>query len=101
MIIDDGDTPAGSNPGQTDDNVTNIGEGDVPQGSTPDVPETTDDPAEIVDGGVPMGDLPQTGTMATPANPTITLGMLAMSASLAAAGLAITISRKREEDFLD
>ena len=57
--------------------------------------------AQVTKGGVPMGDLPQTGTMATPANPTITLGMLAMSASLAAAGLAITISRKREEDFQD
>ena len=98
VIIPDGNVPQGS---QTDDGETDIGEVQVPQGSTPGVPDTTDDPVEITDDGVPMGNLPQTGTMATPANPTITLGALAMSASLVAAGLAITISRKREEDFLD
>ena len=101
VVIEDDDTPLNPNPGQTDDGVTDIGEVEVPQGSTPDAPDTTDDPVEITDDGVPMGNLPQTGTMATPANPTVTLGALAMSASLVAAGLAITISRKREEDFLD
>ena len=91
--------PQGS---QTDDGVTDIGGNDVPLGDTPSVPVTgAEDPVEITDDGVPMGNLPQTGTMATPANPTVTLGALAMSASLVAAGLAITISRKREEDFLD
>ena len=93
--IPGGDVPQGGQPGGS-------GETDIPGG---DVPGAADpgagDPVEIVEGDVPMGNLPQTGTMATPANPTITLGMLAMSASLAAAGLAITISRKREEDFQD
>ena len=97
--IPDGNVPQGS---QTDDGVTDIGGNDVPLGDTPSVPVTgAEDPVEITDDGVPMGNLPQTGTMATPANPTVTLGALAMSASLVAAGLAITISRKREEDFLD
>ena len=97
--IPDGNVPQGS---QTDDGVTDIGGNDVPLGDAPSVPVTgAEDPVEITDDGVPMGNLPQTGTMATPANPTVTLGALAMSASLVAAGLAITISRKREEDFLD
>ena len=44
-----------------------------------------------------MGSLPQTGTMAQPANPTTTLGALALVASLSAAGLAVVVARKRED----
>jgi hypothetical protein len=56
----------------------------------------------IVDDPTAMGNLPQTGTMARSAvNPTTTLGLLALSLSMAAAGLAITIGRKKEEEFED
>ena len=98
--IPGGDVPQGGQPGGSGE--TDIPGGDVPGAADPGVSDPgAGDPVEIVEGDVPMGNLPQTGTMATPANPTVTLGMLAMSASLAAAGLAITISRKREEDFQD
>ena len=49
----------------------------------------------ILDEGTPLGNLPQTGTTAQPADPTITLGLLAVSVSLAAAGLWLL--RKRED----
>lgn len=60
------------------------------------------DEVTIVDDPTAMGNLPQTGTMARSAvNPTTTLGLLALSLSMAAAGLAITIGRKKEEEFED
>ena len=55
-------------------------------------------PTEIVDGDVPLGNLPQTGTVAKAVEPQWTLGLLALLASMAAAGLAITVSRKKEEE---
>lgn len=57
-----------------------------------------DDDVTIEDGGVPLGNLPQTGFAAAPVNPAVTLGMLALSLSMAAAGLAITYTRKVKEE---
>ncbi|HPE16342.1 MAG TPA: hypothetical protein PK597_05245, partial [Oscillospiraceae bacterium] len=68
-------------------------EHDVPSGDQPDVPGDV-----IVDDDTPLGDLPQTGTVAEPAKNVWPLGMLAISLSMAAAGLHITFSRKRKED---
>ena len=81
--------------------VTEITDGEPPLADAPTVSEepqdTQDSSVEITDNGVPMGSLPQTGTMAQPANPTATLGALALVASLSAAGLAVVVARKRED----
>ncbi len=47
-----------------------------------------------------MGDLPQTGTLGTrtAVDPTRTMGMLALAASLAAAGLLVVIGRRKDEE---
>ena len=47
-----------------------------------------------------MGNLPQTGTQGAygAVDPTQTLGMLALSASLMAAGLMILIGRRKDEE---
>ncbi len=47
---------------------------------------------------MPLGNLPQTGTTAEAVNPMWTLGMLALSLSMAAAGLTITFGRKKDEE---
>lgn len=118
--IPDGDVPQGDKPvtppaGQPDGTVPDGGDeidiedGDVPQGGLPTgVDETTGggaadqtdggDGTVILDGDTPMGNLPQTGTLAQQADPTRTLGMLALALSLAAAGLAVTIGRKKEDE---
>ena len=102
VVIEDEDTPLGPNPGQTEETPVvpeiDIPGEEVPLTDTPEIPADPDETVEITDEGVPMGDLPKTGTMAAPAAPTVTMGVLAISASMAAAGLAITVSRKREED---
>lgn len=79
-------------------NDEDIGDEDVPLGSQPDDNTQPDAEIEIVEGVTPLGNLPQTGMVAQPANPTITLGLLALALSMAAAGLAITFSRKKEDE---
>ena len=46
-----------------------------------------------------MGALPQTGTLASQkADPTTTLGIMALMASLSAAGLAVVVTRKGKDE---
>ena len=85
--------------------ATEIPDQPTPGGSDPVGPQPTPaDPGpdggatEIVDEGTPMGNLPQTGTVAAPVDPSVTLGLMALSASLSAAGLAFCIGRKKEEE---
>ena len=72
---------------------------DVPEQPTPlaPAPGGGDGEVTIEEPGVPLGNLPQTGA-ALAANPTATLGMLALAASLAGAGIAISFSRRKEEE---
>ena len=97
--IDDGETPTTDLPdvpgeGDGDGN----GEVDIDDGETPttDLPDTGD--TDIPDGETPTGNLPQTGSVAGQVENRWTLGVLALMASMAAAGLSIAISRKKEEE---
>ena len=92
--VPDEPVPLGPQPNTPDDG-TDIGDNDVPLNPGPG---GGDDDVTIEDGGVPLGNLPQTGFAAAPVNPAVTLGMLAMSLSMAAAGLAITYTRKVKEE---
>lgn len=87
VIIPDEEVPLTDLPQEE----TIIEEPQVPLADTPD----EDTGTVILDEGTPLGNLPQTGTTAQPADPTITLGLLAVSVSLAAAGLWLL--RKRED----
>ena len=95
--IDDGDTPTTDLPdvpGEGDgDGEVDIDDGDTP---TTDLPDTGD--TDIPDGETPTGNLPQTGSVAGQVENRWTLGVLALMASMAAAGLSIAISRKKEEE---
>ena len=78
---------------------------EIPEETVPLAPAAAEEPAEepaeetvIVEDGVPLGDLPQTGAVAQAVNPAVTAGMLALAASLAAAGLGLSVSRKKEEE---
>jgi hypothetical protein len=75
-------------------NETTIVEEEPPLGEPP---VTEEPPVEIEEPEIPLGNLPQTGTAAAPVNPMWTLGMLALSFSLAAAGLTITFGRRKDE----
>lgn len=87
VIISDEEVPLTDLPQEE----TIIEEPSVPLADTPD----EDTGTVILDEGTPLGNLPQTGTTAQPADPTVTLGLLAVSVSLAAAGLWLL--RKRED----
>ena len=95
--IDDGDTPTTDLPdvpGEGDgDGEVDIDDGDTP---TTDLPDTGD--TDIPDGETPTGNLPQTGSVAGQVENRWTLGVLALMASMGAAGLSIAISRKKEEE---
>ncbi|MEG1858260.1 MAG: MucBP domain-containing protein, partial [Pseudoflavonifractor sp.] len=82
---------------------------DLPEPALPNIPEdkvpTTDLPATetagdqvIVEEGTPTTNLPQTGTVAAPVSPQWTLGLLALFSSMAAAGLVVLTSRRREDE---
>ena len=105
--IDDGDTPTSDLP----DLPGEGGEVDIDDGQTPtsDLPDTGDsgnsgntgdtgtdisDEVEIVDEGTPTGSLPQTGTLVQTSATRVALGILALTASLMAAGLAVVLFRK-------
>ena len=94
--IDDGDTPTTDLPdvpGEGDGGETDIGDGQTP---TTDLPDTGDNGGEtdIPDTGTPTGSLPQTGTLAQTSAVRLALGALALTASVAAAGLALLLFRK-------
>ena len=107
----------GTTPDTGDGGDVTIDDDPTPQGPLPDEPTEPTEPTEpseptqpsdpgdgttIIEEQPPMGDLPQTGTMARHAvDPTTTLGILAMSLSMVAAGLAISIGRKKEEPMDD
>ena len=96
--IPDPETPTGDKPELPDGSgEIEITDPETPTGDKPEIPGETGE-TEIVDGGVPLGDLPQTGTVAKAVEPQWTLGLLALLASMAAAGLAVTVSRKKEEE---
>ena len=93
ITIDDNPTPQGPNPDEPTEPT---------QPAEPSEPADPGDGTTIIDEQPPMGNLPQTGTMARQAvDPTTTLGILAMSLSMVAAGLAICIGRKKEEPTED
>lgn len=93
--IDDGDTPTTDLP---DIPGEGGGEVDIDDGQTPttDLPDTGDNGGEtdIPDTGTPTGSLPQTGTLAQTSAARLALGALALTASVAAAGLALLLFRK-------
>lgn len=102
--IVDPEPPTTNKPDVTDpdENLTDIPEVDVPTTVLPVEPpvtgETVTDDTTIVDEQVPMGNLPQTGLVAQNVNVVMALGALALAASLAAVGLGIVFSRKKEEE---
>ena len=77
------------------------GPGEPVKPSEPIVPveptEPDDGGVEIVPDDVPLGELPNTGLAVQPVDPVTTLGLLALTLSLAAAGIGV-IGRKKEED---
>ena len=79
--IDDGDTPTTDLPGTGD------------TGSTGDGGET-----DIPDTGTPTGSLPQTGTQAQTSAARVALSVMALTASVAAAGLALLLFRKSRKN---
>ena len=102
--IDDGDTPTtdlpdvpGEGGGETD-----IGDGETPTTDLPGTGDTgsTGDGSEtdIEDGQTPTGNLPQTGTQAQISMARVALSVMALTASLAAAGLALLLFRKSRKN---
>ena len=100
--IDDGDTPTTDVPG--DGGEVDIDDGDTP---TTDLPGTGDTGStgdggsgetDIPDTGTPTGSLPQTGTQAQTSAARVALSVMALTASLAAAGLALLLFRKSRKN---
>ena len=91
--IPDDDTPLDDLPDEVAEDEVDISDEDTPLSDQPD--ET-----DIFEEGVPMGNLPQTGSVGdyTAVDPTQTLGMLALAASLMAAGLLVLIGRRKDEE---
>ena len=91
--IPDDDTPLDDLPDEVPEDEVDISDEDTPLSDQPD--ET-----DIFEEGVPMGNLPQTGSVGdyTAVDPTQTLGMLALAASLMAAGLLVLIGRRKDEE---
>ena len=92
--IPDDDTPLAPGPG-------NNGGTDIPDEETPlaPTPETPDNGSIVIEEeNVPLGNLPQTGTTAQSVNPALTLGLLALAFSMAATGLTVSLTRKKEEE---
>ncbi|WP_130850544.1 SpaA isopeptide-forming pilin-related protein [Intestinimonas timonensis] len=91
--VPDEDTPLDDLPDEIPEDEVDISDEDTPLSDQPD--ET-----DIFEEGVPMGDLPQTGSVGdyTAVDPAHTLGMLALAASLMAAGLLVLIGRRKDEE---
>ena len=83
-----------------DGGEVDIDDGETPTTDLPDIPGDGDGSGEtdIPDGKTPTGNLPQTGSVAGQVENRWTLGVLALMASMAAAGLSIVISRRKEEE---
>ena len=81
---------------------TDIGDGDTPMTDLPDTGDTasTGDGSEtdIPDGETPTGSLPQTGTQAQVSMARVALSVMALTASVAAAGLALILFRKSRKN---
>lgn len=102
--IDDGDTPTTDLPDVPGDGgEVDIGDGDTPTTDLPDTGDSgnaggtggdTDGETDIVDESTPTGSLPQTGTLVQTSAARAALGILALTASLMAAGLALVLFRK-------
>ena len=98
--VDIPDEPTPADPGPVDPGPVDP----APVDPTPVDPKPVDPTPEdgsdviIVDEETPLGNLPQTGTTAAPVDPSITLGLMALGASMAAAGLVFVIGRKKEEE---
>lgn len=93
--IPDENTPLAPQPDPAQPAETEIVEDEVPLAPQPAEAEEV----PIVEEAVPMGNLPQTGSVPGQAvDPSTTLGLLAFSLSLAAAGLAILIGRKKKDE---
>ena len=101
--IDDGDTPTTDLPDVPGDG----GEVDIDDGDTPttDLPGTGDTGStgdggetDIPDTGTPTGSLPQTGTQAQTSAARVALSVMALTASVAAAGLALLLFRKSRKN---
>ena len=101
--IDDGDTPTTDLPDVPGDG----GEVDIDDGDTPttDLPGTGDtgstgdgSETDIPDGETPTGSLPQTGTQAQVSMARVALSVMALTASVAAAGLALILFRKSRKN---
>lgn len=89
--------------GPGEDGGTDIPDVDVPTAPDPGIPDENvptvpEDDTIIKDEDAPLGDLPQTGATAQSVDPALTLGLIALAASMAAAGLTFTLSRKKEEE---
>ena len=101
-------TPLNPSPEPSDEPI------DIPEETTPldpgtDIPEETIpldpgpvDPVEpeeeITEGETPLGNLPQTGAVAAPVNPAVTMGLMALAFSMAGCGLYFTFGRKKGEE---
>ena len=101
--IDDGDTPTTDLPDVPGDG----GEVDIDDGDTPttDLPGTGDTGStgdggetDIPDTGTPTGSLPQTGTQAQTSAARVALSVMALTATVAAAGLALLLFRKSRKN---
>ena len=101
--IDDGDTPTTDLPDVPGDGgKVDIDDGDTPTTDLPGTGDTgsTGDGGEtdIPDTGTPTGSLPQTGTQAQTSAARVALSVMALTASLAAAGLALLLFRKSRKN---
>ena len=71
----------------------------IPEPTEPAEPTDPTEPGiDIEEPGTPKGDLPQTGMVAAPVEPSVTLGLVALAFSLVGAGLHLTFGRKKAED---
>lgn len=89
------DTPLNPSPEPTPD--VEIPEETTPLNPVPELPGT-ETGTEIEEPEVPLGKLPQTGFVATPVEPSMTIGLLAVAFSLVGAGLHLTFGRKKAEE---
>ena len=113
VVIEDEDTPLTSAPVATEEEPADT-EAEIVEEETPlnSQPEATEEPAEvnhadiaveeapveILDAGVALGDLPQTGAVATAVNPVTSAGLVAMAFSMAGCGLYFTFGRQKDEE---
>ena len=107
VTIPEAEVPQGGEP----EMETDINDGQPPLGGAPELEETVIEEertplggepqdageTDIVEVQTPLGQLPQTGTMGQSVDATRTLALLALSASLAAAGLAVALGRKKRD----